>query len=96
MAPTEILARQHFENISKIIAGGPFKDLKIALLISGIKKSEKDALYAQIDCGEIDFVIGTHALINDEVTFKNLSFAVIDEQHKFGVRQRALFIRKGK
>ncbi len=95
MAPTEILARQHYENIQKIIADGPFKGMKVALFISGIKKNEKDRLYQQIQSGEIDLVIGTHALINDEVSFKNLSFAVIDEQHKFGVRQRALLAEKG-
>ncbi|MCK5083246.1 MAG: DEAD/DEAH box helicase, partial [Candidatus Omnitrophica bacterium] len=95
MAPTEILARQHYENIKKMIADGIFKDMKAALFISGIKKKEKDELYAQIKNGEIDLVIGTHALINEEVTFKNLSFAVIDEQHKFGVRQRALLSEKG-
>jgi len=95
MAPTEILARQHFENISKIIADGPHKDMKIALLISDIKKHEKDDLYTQISNGDVNLVIGTHALINDEVSFKSLSFAVIDEQHKFGVRQRALLSKKG-
>jgi ATP-dependent DNA helicase RecG len=95
MAPTEILARQHYENIKKMIAGGAFKDMKAALFVSGIKKAEKDKLYAQIKNGEIDLVIGTHALINEEVSFKDLSFAVIDEQHKFGVRQRALLAEKG-
>lgn len=95
MAPTEILARQHYENISKMIADGPFKDMTVALLISGIKAKEREDLYAKIRDGSIDFVIGTHALINEEVSFKNLSFAVIDEQHKFGVRQRALLAEKG-
>ena len=96
MAPTEILARQHFENISKMTANEPFKNMKTALLISGIKKQEKDDLYRQINNGDIDLVVGTHALISDEVSFKNLSFVVIDEQHKFGVRQRALLSKKGK
>ena len=95
MAPTEILARQHFENISKIIADGPYKDMKVALLVSALKKQEKDDLYVQVSNGDVDLVIGTHALINDEVRFKNLSFVVIDEQHKFGVRQRALLSKKG-
>ena len=96
MAPTEILARQHYENIKAMIEDGTFKDMKVALFISGIKKAEKDKLYEQIKNGEIDLVVGTHALINDEVAFKSLSFAVIDEQHKFGVRQRALLAEKGK
>ncbi|MCK5014580.1 MAG: ATP-dependent DNA helicase RecG [Candidatus Omnitrophica bacterium] len=95
MAPTEILARQHYENIKKMIADGAFKDMKAALFVSGIKKTEKDELYAKIENGEIDLVVGTHALINEEVSFKSLSFAVIDEQHKFGVRQRALLAEKG-
>lgn len=95
MAPTEILACQHYENIKKMIADGLFKDMKVALFISGIKKKEKDLLYDQIRNGDIDLIIGTHALINDEVSFKDLSFAVIDEQHKFGVRQRALLAEKG-
>jgi len=95
MAPTEILARQHYENITEMVAGGLFKKMKVALFISSIGKKEKDRLYTQIQNGEIDLVIGTHALINEEVSFKNLSFAVIDEQHKFGVRQRALLSKKG-
>ena len=95
MAPTEILARQHYENILKMTASGPFKDMKTALLTSGIKKEERAQLYRAISQGKIDFVVGTHALINDEVSFKNLSFAVIDEQHKFGVRQRAMLSEKG-
>ncbi|MCK5083220.1 MAG: DEAD/DEAH box helicase, partial [Candidatus Omnitrophica bacterium] len=64
MAPTEILARQHYENIKAMIEDGTFKDMKVALFISGIKKAEKDKLYEQIKNGEIDLVVGTHALIN--------------------------------
>jgi ATP-dependent DNA helicase RecG len=95
MAPTEILARQHYENISGLVSSGPFKDVKTALLVSGLKKSEREDLNARIKNGDVDLVVGTHALINEEVCFKNLSFAVIDEQHKFGVRQRALLAEKG-
>lgn len=95
MAPTEILARQHYENIRKMVGDGPFKDMRTALLVSGLSKKEKEGICARIRGGEVDLVIGTHALINEEVTFKNLSFAVIDEQHKFGVRQRAMLAEKG-
>ncbi|HQP10631.1 MAG TPA: ATP-dependent DNA helicase RecG, partial [Candidatus Omnitrophota bacterium] len=94
MAPTEILARQHYENIRQMTARGPYKDMKIALLVSGIDK--KETILRQIKDGRIDLVIGTHALINEEVGFKDLSFAVIDEQHKFGVRQQALLTEKGR
>ncbi|MBP9854390.1 MAG: ATP-dependent DNA helicase RecG [Candidatus Omnitrophica bacterium] len=95
MAPTEILARQHFENMTQFLKGSPFRSTKIALLVSGLNKKERDKILEDIAAGKIDFVIGTHALITDDVTFKNLSFVVIDEQHKFGVRQRALLAEKG-
>src|SRR3989338_705388 len=93
MAPTEILARQHYENITRMIELGHLTDLSVALLTGTVTGKEK--LYAQIRNGEIDLVIGTHALMGGEVAFKNLSFVVIDEQHKFGVRQRALLAEKG-
>jgi len=95
MAPTEILARQHFKKITAMLKAGPFSKIKTALLVSGLKKNEKDETYAKIQSGEIHLVIGTHALINEEIQFKHLSFAVIDEQHKFGVRQRAMLSEKG-
>ena len=96
MAPTEILARQHYDNIMKMIqAGNPFQDMRAALFVSTVKKKERQALYEQVQGGEIDLVVGTHAVINEEIAFKDLSFAVIDEQHKFGVRQRALLSEKG-
>ena len=95
MAPTEILARQHYENIVQLLAGGRFPPLRAALLVGGILKKEKEKLHQRIKAGEINLVIGTHALIHEGVIFKNLSFAVIDEQHKFGVRQRALLTEKG-
>ncbi len=95
MAPTEILARQHYETLQSLSAGGLFKNIRMALLVSNLKKEEKEALYRKIKSGEIDLLIGTHALIEEEVNFKNLSFAVVDEQHKFGVRQRALLSSKG-
>ena len=96
MAPTEILARQHYENICRMMKDGMFDDLAVALLSSGVKKQDKEKLCGRIREGEIDLVIGTHAVLSDEVDFKNLSFVVIDEQHKFGVRQRSLLSAKGR
>lgn len=96
MAPTEILARQHFETLEKFSVHGPLKDVRAALLLSSLPAREKEKIKKDIEQGKIDIAIGTHALIQEEVKFKNLSFAVIDEQHKFGVRQRALLSEKGK
>ncbi|MBF0477852.1 MAG: ATP-dependent DNA helicase RecG [Candidatus Omnitrophica bacterium] len=96
MAPTEILARQHYESILKFAEKGPLKGIRVALLVSGLKKKERDDIYAAIAEGKVDLIVGTHALICEELNFKNLSLVVIDEQHKFGVRQRALLSEKGK
>ena len=95
MAPTEILAQQHFLNFQKLLGNGIFKDLKAALLISSVRRKEKKAIYQSLKEGSIDLVIGTHALLEETVAFKDLSFVVIDEQHKFGVNQRALLSAKG-
>lgn len=95
MAPTEILARQHYTNIQKMTASGPFKSMNVALLVSGLKKQEKEKIYNDIKEGHVHMVVGTHALITENLAFKHLSFAVVDEQHKFGVRQRALLAEKG-
>ncbi len=92
MAPTEILAEQHF-----ILLKDYFEELgvKIALLIGSTPKNEKEKIYKELKEGEIDLVIGTHALLFEKVEFKNLGFVVIDEQHKFGVLQRARLREKG-
>ena len=92
MAPTAILATQHLENFKKY-----FEDLNIKceLLISGIKKSEKDRILQELEDGKIDIIIGTHALIEENVIFKKLGLVVTDEQHRFGVRQRSKIIEKG-
>lgn len=97
MVPTEVLARQHYENIGNRVKGLGFreKEIKIGLLTSNLNKKEKDAIYSAIESGEIDLVIGTHALLSEKVKFRNLGVVVIDEQHKFGVGQRALLPRKG-
>ncbi|MBZ0167749.1 MAG: DEAD/DEAH box helicase, partial [Candidatus Omnitrophica bacterium] len=91
-----ILARQHYENIIKFLDDGPFQDVRVVLLSSSLKKAEREQLLAQIAAGEAQLVVGTHALITGDVVFKTLSFVVIDEQHKFGVRQRALLSEKGR
>ncbi len=97
MAPTEILARQHFEVIQKFIhrEQGPFKKMRLCLLTSQLKRQQKEKISQDIKEGALDLVVGTHALLQKEITFKNLSFVVIDEQHKFGIRQRALLSAKG-
>mgnify|MGYP001563506117 CR=1 FL=1 len=89
MVPTDILARQHYENIR-----GQEK-IKISLLTSSLDKKEKTKIYKEIKEGKIDLIIGTHALLEEGVKFKNLGLVVIDEQHKFGVSQRALLPQKG-
>jgi len=98
MAPTEILARQHFEKISSQLSGLSIqqKKIKAGLLTSSGLKKHKDKMIRDIKEGKIDLVIGTHALLEENVQFKNLGLAVIDEQHKFGVGQRALLPAKGK
>jgi ATP-dependent DNA helicase RecG len=95
MAPTEILARQHYEKISGQLEGLTFngRKLRLGLLVGQDKRKEK--IYQDIREGRIDLVIGTHALLQEELSFKDLSFIVIDEQHKFGVGQRALLPKKG-
>ena len=86
MAPTEILARQHFSTISRMLEG---MDVKVAILTGASKAKERRASLEGIASGEVDILIGTHALIEDRVQFANLGFVVIDEQHRFGVEQRA-------
>ncbi|WP_316830702.1 ATP-dependent DNA helicase RecG [Pedobacter aquatilis] len=91
MAPTEILARQHYASIVSLVTD----DLvKVAILTGNTKKKERTMLHEQLESGEIDILIGTHALIEDKVKFKNLGLVVIDEQHRFGVEQRAKLWRK--
>lgn len=95
MAPTEILARQHYENIKALMEKKILPPLNVCLLTSSVPKQQRDKILSDIKVGKVDLAIGTHALINHEVTFKSLSFVVIDEQHKFGVNQRALLSEKG-
>ncbi|MBI5207643.1 MAG: DEAD/DEAH box helicase [Candidatus Firestonebacteria bacterium] len=85
MAPTEILAEQHYNTFCRLLKN---TDIKIAFLAGKTKKSEKDKLYEAITSGEINILVGTHALIEEKVNFQKLGFVVIDEQHRFGVIQR--------
>jgi len=93
MAPTEILARQHYLTMSELLM--PL-GVNIRLVISGIDKDKKNEIKAEIERGEVDIVCGTHALIQEGVAFKDLGLVVVDEQHKFGVEQRRLLSGKGK
>lgn len=91
MAPTEILATQHFETVSKLVEG---LDIQVKLLTGSTKKKEREKLLPAIQNGEVQILIGTHALIEGTVMFQNLGLVVIDEQHRFGVEQRARLWRK--
>ncbi len=111
MAPTEILAEQHFGNICHFLSRSGHREteedylhsysgllarpLTVALLIGDIKEAQKLELQQHIQAGEIDIVIGTHALIQKGVAFKQLALAVVDEQHRFGVSQRSALRQKG-
>lgn len=86
MVPTEILARQHFASFEKTFASF---GMRSDLLVGSLTKKQKEEAKARIKTGETDLVIGTHALIEDDVRFKNLGFVIVDEQHRFGVEQRA-------
>lgn len=93
MAPTEILATQHFATVAGFLKD---MDVKVALLTGSTRKKEREHLLAQIAEGEIQILIGTHALIEDTVVFSSLGLAIIDEQHRFGVEQRSRLWKKNK
>lgn len=93
MAPTEILAQQHFNTIKKFLDKMP---LQIQLLTGSSKAAERKKIYSDLEQGDINILIGTHALIEDTVQFKNLGLVIIDEQHRFGVQQRAQLWKKNK
>jgi len=111
MAPTEILAEQHYKNVSNLLQGIRDKgegmestahspilhplSPKVRLLTGGLSKAEKEIIHKEIRTGVVDIVIGTHALIQEGVSFKDLALAVIDEQHRFGVAQRTALRQKG-
>lgn len=100
MAPTEILADQHAKNISammnKLAEVHPSKKIKVDLILGGQKKSDRTRLMNKIEFHETDIIIGTHALFEEDINFKNLGLVIIDEQHRFGVAQRARLLSKGK
>lgn len=93
MAPTEILARQHYDNAKNLFLD---YNIKVELLVGSLKESEKKAIREKIENGEIDIVIGTHAVFQEKVVYKNLGFVITDEQHRFGVKQRLLLSKKSK
>lgn len=91
MAPTEILANQHAESIGKLLQG---MNINVAKLSGSTRVAARRKIHEQLESGEINILIGTHALIEDKVQFKNLGFVVIDEQHRFGVEQRSRLWKK--
>ncbi len=93
LAPTEILARQHYETLSSLAAG---TGVEIALLTGRDKGKAREAILMGLVDGSIDIVVGTHAIFQDAVSYKNLALVVIDEQHRFGVGQRLMLARKGR
>lgn len=91
MAPTEILAEQHFRSLTALMAPA---GLRVGLLTGSMRAAEKKKIYAQLEAGEIDLVVGTHALLSEGVTFQRLGLVITDEQHRFGVGQRAALSAK--
>ena len=92
MAPTEVLANQHYENIRNLLSN---TRMRVGLLVGSMKKKEKDEIVEKLKTGKIDLIIGTHALLSENVEFKNLRLVITDEQHRFGVNQRANLKNKG-
>jgi ATP-dependent DNA helicase RecG len=92
MAPTEILAEQHYISFLKFCEP---VDINVALLIGNQKKAEKEEIYTNLKSGKIQLVVGTHALIQENVNFQDLGMIIVDEQHRFGVEQRKAIIDKG-
>ncbi len=91
MAPTEILAQQHFETIKRFLDKMP---VSIDLLTGSSKTADRKIIHTDLESGKLNILVGTHALIEEKVKFKNLGFVVIDEQHRFGVEQRAMLWKK--
>lgn len=93
MVPTEVLAKQHFESLSEVLC--PF-GVEVGLLVGSMTAKEKRFMYEQIRTQEVQIVVGTHALIQEKVEYKNLALAITDEQHRFGVKQREHLSNKGR
>lgn len=94
MVPTEVLARQHYDSICELVKqnGFPFETV---LLVGSMTAKQKREAYGKIESGEVSLIVGTHALIQDKVVYKNLALVITDEQHRFGVRQREMLAQKG-
>lgn len=92
MAPTEVLARQHYKNVTTLLEP---HGIRVGLLVGSLKKKEKEEMAQSLARGEIDVIVGTHALIQDHVVFHRLGLAIIDEQHRFGVEQRRTLAQHG-
>ena len=92
MAPTEVLATQHYESIKGLLEN---TNMRVGLLVGSMKKKDKDEVVEKLKSGKIDLIIGTHALLSENVIFKNLGLVITDEQHRFGVNQRANLKNKG-
>ena len=93
MAPTEILAQQHYNGIKELLEN---TEVSVRLLTGSSKKSERNVIHEELENGELSILVGTHAILEDKVKFKNLGLAIIDEQHRFGVAQRAKLWAKNK
>src|SRR5690606_6493894 len=91
LAPTEILAQQHFAGVKELIEGLP---IEIALLTGSTKTAERKEIHEKLENGSLHILIGTHAILEDKVVFKQLGLAIVDEQHRFGVEQRAKLWKK--
>ncbi len=92
MAPTEVLAVQHYETVKSLLES---TNMRVDILVGSMKKKEKDEVVEKLKSGKIDFIIGTHALLSENVEFKKLGLVITDEQHRFGVNQRASLKNKG-
>ena len=92
IAPTELLARQHAENAARLLES---TGVRIAFLTGNVKAEGRTNVLSRLASGEIDLVIGTHALFSESVKYRNLALAVVDEQHRFGVLQRSAILAKG-
>ena len=92
MAPTAILVRQHLKSFKDILDGF---NIKCELLVSGMPKKQKEEIIEKLKTGDIDVIIGTHSLLEENVQFKSLGLVITDEQHRFGVRQRSIINNKG-
>ena len=91
MAPTEILATQHFNGLQEMVEA---VGMKMALLTGSTKVARRREIHAALESGALDILVGTHALLEDKVRYKNLGIAIIDEQHRFGVSQRSKMWKK--